>query len=285
MFNFASTNLFISKTTNDMATNDTNEPLPVRMLKAPIKESPSVYRLETLLYVKKECGWVCPKCNEPIVITPLVAGTQYFTCEKCNAKTYAEVRPEEEFITFLPKKKPQPKADIPQQPKQKPQPVTPQGPAIGISLDIPEDINNQQPGPHPPVYPNPPIPPFPPVSNGKKTVVASKPQKTNAVLQWGRGGFFCSKKEFAIKTGENIVGREDPGTPSDLQFSDPQMSRRSVCIEATPNQGSFSYTLRVLKALNPVIVNGQAFTVGAYIKLVDNTVITLGQTVLTFKTK
>ena len=101
------------------------------------------------------------------------------------------------------------------------------------------------------------------------------------MLVWG--GLF-SRKHFKLLAGPNIIGRKDKKTPSDLEFDDPEMSRRSVKIDAIPNgQGGFSFTLTVLKALNSVKVNNHIVAVGDSVKLENQASVTLGKTSFTFK--
>ena len=108
-----------------------------------------------------------------------------------------------------------------------------------------------------------------------------KEQESTGELVWG--GLF-SRKHFKLIAGSTIIGRKDKKTPSDLEFDDPEMSRRSVKIDAIPNgQGGFSFTLTVLKALNSVKVNNQTVAVGDSVKLENQATITMGKT--SFKLK
>ncbi len=288
-----------------------NEPLPVRMLKAPVKESPTKFRQETTLYVNKQCGWMCPKCNEPLIVTPLRPGEQYFTCEKCHAKHYAFVS-EEEFYTFSLPKKPRPAGDTPQQPApQKPVSQQPSSntdkPAQGMLLGDPgfsdNGLNsNQTPareerprepvgvmyGPPPQIHKEKPAYTEHDSGEGGETVVAVRPKKgtagqeSNGVLQWGN---IFNRKKYTLRVGENIIGRADPQAPCDVQFNDPEMSRRSVCIEVTPMGKGYEFILTVKKATNPVLVNNAPVPIGARVQLVSGSGITLGKTVINFRVK
>ena len=106
-------------------------------------------------------------------------------------------------------------------------------------------------------------------------------QESSGSLQWG--GFF-SRKHYKLLVGANVIGRKDKKTPSDVEFDDPEMSRRSVKIDAIPDgQGDYSFTLTVMKALNPVKVNNQQVIQGTSATLKHNDTITMGKTTLVFK--
>jgi hypothetical protein len=107
---------------------------------------------------------------------------------------------------------------------------------------------------------------------------------TNGELQWGGGfGLLSSPQKVRLYDGTTIVGRKDANTPSDISFIDPEMSRRSVQIDAEPRNGVMSFTLTVLKDLNPVLVNGRRVPQGMSVLLRSGMKIKLGQTTLTFK--
>jgi len=104
---------------------------------------------------------------------------------------------------------------------------------------------------------------------------------TTGSLQWG--GFF-SRKHYQLLTGSNIIGRKDKKTPSDVEFDDPEMSRRSVRIDVVPDgQGGFSFTLTVMKALNSVTVNDRQVGLSESVELKHNDVIVMGKTSMTLK--
>ena len=103
---------------------------------------------------------------------------------------------------------------------------------------------------------------------------------TAGELSWGS---FFSRKRHTLKEGATIVGREDPHSPSDIQFDDPEMSRRSVCIEATPTAQGYIFHLTVLKATNPVLINNKPAPVGTPVQLSNGAVVKLGKTAITFK--
>lgn len=120
----------------------------------------------------------------------------------------------------------------------------------------------------------------------KRGPSTSDPQKprpmTTAELQWG-GSLFTSKSKRRLREGSNIIGRQDSSSPSDIQFIDPEMSRRSVRIDAERRNGVMNYTLTVQKALNPVYVNNQQIAEGKSVTLINGAKIVMGSTTLTFK--
>ena len=107
-------------------------------------------------------------------------------------------------------------------------------------------------------------------------------QESNGILQWGN---IFNRKKYVLRVGENYIGREDPQAPSDVQFSDPEMSRRSVCIEVTPTGNGYEFILTVLKATNAVLVNNAPVPIGARVQLVSGSGITLGKTLINFRVK
>lgn len=89
------------------------------------------------------------------------------------------------------------------------------------------------------------------------------------------------KQYFPLHEGDNLVGRKDPASPVDVELEgDETISRRSVNIRVEHQTGTVSYTLTVLKALNPVLVNNVAIAVGQTCSLRPGCSICLGQTIL-----
>lgn len=219
-----------------------NESLPLRIIGTPIKEN-GMYVLHEFALINRECGWICPQCNNEVRICPSEAGKQIFTCSVCN--TSFQVTVDSDADTFLPAKKPRP--------------------AMGMLI----------------------IPDLPQTDEVKTIVSEPKQQEalsekvSTGFLQWG--GLF-SRKKYVLRQGVNTIGRKDSKAPSDLQFEDPEMSRRSVCIEATPDdKGNFEFTLTIMKSLNPVKVNGKVMEEGYKLKLRNGDSLTMGKTSFTFK--
>jgi hypothetical protein len=91
-------------------------------------------------------------------------------------------------------------------------------------------------------------------------------------------------KSFKLKSGSNIIGREDADMPSDISVSsDNTMSRRSINIEVTKNDKGYAFKLKVLKATNPVLVNNQPLSSGEAISLNFGDSIMLGKTKFRFE--
>ena len=259
-----------------MITAEENEPQPLRIIGVP-KRRDGKYVLDEFAILDKECGWICPRCNEEVRIWPTQAGEQTFMCKRCNASF--TVRVDAEATTFLvKKKKPTGTAVIDsagavgvaaagaagilavQHEEQKP--------ARGVLLmsDEPDDNND--------------------VDN--RTVISQHPndigssqQESTGSLQWG--GFF-SRKHYQLHVGSNVIGRKDKKNPSDVEFDDPEMSRRSAKVEVIPNeQGEYSFIFTLIKSLNAVKVNDKQLNPGEEILLKHNDVIVMGKTTITFK--
>ena len=93
------------------------------------------------------------------------------------------------------------------------------------------------------------------------------------------------RRSFTLCEGSTVIGREDRRSPSDLQICDPEVSRRSVRIEVTPDgSGSYVFTLIVMKALTPVKVNGSVIAEGKNVRLNSGDLIVMGRTTLNFRT-
>ena len=277
-----------------------NEPQPLRIIGIP-KRKDGRYVLDEFAIVNRECGWICPRCNEEVRICPTKAGEQTFTCKHCNASF--TLRVDADASTFmLSKKKPAPaslnapassNADVKNGIGLVAAAVA-QKPARGMLLMADDDdpvgknysnrdkqvsdvehLNTNKPKTE--NSNDDPDNETKLGTNAKKEESGErKEQESTGMLVWG--GFF-SRKHFKLLAGSNIIGRKDKKTPSDLEFDDPEMSRRSVKIDAIPDgQGGFSFTLTVLKALNSVKVNNQTVAVGYSVKLENQASITLGKT-------
>jgi len=269
---------------------------PLRIIGTP-KRKDGRYVLDEFAILNRECGWICPRCNNEVRICPTKAGEQSFTCKSCNA-TFV-VRVDAEADTFLVDKKKK---------------LTSGAAAIGAAagaaaVKVASNIAQQQPAVKPASgrllmpeeEPKKPGQDKPGLSeakasqheigtDGNETLMVTPPKgkeppssqtETAGILQWG--GFF-SRKRHTLRVGANIIGRKDSNSPSDLEFDDPEMSRRSVKIDAIPDgNGHHTFTITVLKALNPVTLNGQRIEQGSSFRLNHNDAIVMGKTSLTFK--
>ena len=257
-----------------------NEPKPLRIIGIP-KRKDGKYVLDEFAILGRECGWICPRCNNEVRICPTKAGEQVFMCKLCGASF--TVRVDAEADTFMIDKKKTPimphavaapaaaKAASPiSAPKQEFKP------AVGMLL-VADDSAPKPESVQPALSNDSHKQPVMPVAQDDEKSGA----ETKGILQWG--GFF-SRKRYTLRSGANILGRKDKKTPSDVEFDDPEMSRRSVKIEAIPNgQGGFSYTFTVLKALNAVKVNDRPIAQGECIPMNHDDTIVMGKTTITFK--
>lgn len=111
--------------------------------------------------------------------------------------------------------------------------------------------------------------------------------KINAVLRVFTKRRFLPdvKTDFPIVKGTYFIGRADPDNQPDIPLSgDTTVSRRSVQIEVIKSQQSDEslYPFTVIKATNPVTVNGKRLRAGESVFLNFNDKITMGKTELVF---
>ncbi len=202
------------------------------------------------------CAWMCPKCRKISVMHPYEPGQQTVVCKNCNARI---------LITVV---------GLPQSPAPSPQgsedPETvidfPKQPAVTDA----ETVINVQPT-------NDDV--------GAETVISNEPKRppvtdSDGELTWG-GRF--SRSTFRLRIGSTIVGRNDPKTKSDINIDDPEVSRRSVRIDAEQAGQAFVYRLTVLKSLNPVTVDGEDIAAGQTVSLHYGQTIVMGSTKITFR--
>lgn len=109
---------------------------------------------------------------------------------------------------------------------------------------------------------------------------ASRHKIYNAKVCWGG---LLHKKQYALRFGENWIGRKDMELPSDINVKDRYMSRRSVCIEVTEDKGIHTFKMTVYHASNPVTYCGIELEVGQSVFLNYDDVFQLGDTVFTIK--
>ena len=209
------------------------------------------YIIKEHAYAGEPCCWLCPKCRKVYTETPSEPGVMRHRCNVCNAITY---------ITVDGKSSPNSDSEetelVRTQKAQSSQP----------SQSSPSSQKSQ------PSYPSqPPQPPQPTLQIG---------ELSEAVLRWG--GPFRHKTE-PLRVGCNIVGRNDPKALSDINIDDDEVSRRSVRIDVDFYNGLYSYRLTVLRATNPVIVNGVTVLPNQTVDIHYGQNIVLGQTTIKFK--
>lgn len=96
-------------------------------------------------------------------------------------------------------------------------------------------------------------------------------------------GGVLSQKHCVIGLEPVTIGRKDKDEPSTISLNDDYASRRSAVIERILKENGVLYKFTVLKASNPVFVNGRELLVGDSIYLNYEDTIKLGKTTLTFK--
>ncbi len=96
-------------------------------------------------------------------------------------------------------------------------------------------------------------------------------------LVWGK---LLRRKRYELRNGATLIGRKDDEEPSDLMFDDPTMSCRSVQIDVNYNEGTCK--LSVLRATNPVAVNGVSYPEGSSIYLSFNDTLKMGSTIIVY---
>ena len=253
--------------------NNEHNMVPVRVLGKPVEEE-AQYVIAEPARQNKACGWVCPTCHKPVVICPAEAGEMYVTCRGCSTRTLITVEPDEE-VDIVEEVLDE---SIVERVEEAPaEPIKEEAPAEAIVERVEEPAMPQEPAKPKFSQENVitfdiPMPtPTPPKA----------PKESLGQLSWGN---IFLRKTHLLKLGTTIIGRNDANAPSDVEFKDGEMSRRSVQISVKALQDNqFSYELTVLKASNPVLVNNQRIEVGQTVELKDKSAITLGRTVINFK--
>ena len=273
--------------------------MPVRVLGKAIQRGDK-YIIENRAKIGHPTSFICPKCNKPIAIKPQQPGEQVITCKVCNAKVHitAYDAQEEERIRQEEEKRRLEQERIRQQQEElkrkqaeelrrqqelEEQEQLRQQQLLQQQQWQQQQQQQQQQEEQEPKYRYMDIPDPEPESSSDETVVSPPKRRiTNGELQWG-GGMLSSPTKIRLLDGSTLIGRKDPVKKSDIQFNDPEMSRQSVQIDAEPRNGVMSFTLTVLKDLNPVLVNGRRVPQGMSVLLRSGVKIKMGQTTITFK--
>jgi transcription elongation factor Elf1 len=114
----------------------------------------------------------------------------------------------------------------------------------------------------------------------KTMKVRSKNQRSTGMLTWGN--IFRRKKQV-LHEGSYIIGRKDSTYPSDIEFDDDEMSRRSVLLEVIKKNDGFYYKLTVKKATNPVLHNNKELEEQESVYLNFGDAFQIGRTVIHFE--
>jgi len=261
--------------------------MPVRILGEVVSKD-GLYVIEKRAKIGMQYGFICPKCNKQIAIKTDQVGEQGATCKECGAKVFFQaydpveeerLRQEQERLRQEQERLRQEREA--QQLKREEELRRQEREAQQLKRE--EEQRRQEEEQRPYKYVDD-IPDVEPDDRPSQETVVAPPRRrlTNGELQWG-GGLLSSPQKVRLYDGTTIVGRKDANTPSDISFIDPEMSRRSVQIDAEPRNGVMSFTLTVLKDLNPVLVNGRRVPQGMSVLLRSGMKIKLGQTTLTFK--
>lgn len=111
-------------------------------------------------------------------------------------------------------------------------------------------------------------------------VKSSSRNQVNGKIVWG-GLLF--RKKYVLKEGENWIGRLDKEDRSEIMVNDEFMSRRSACVEVIRKNGEYVFKFSVVRAYNPVKVNGKTLREGQVVYLNYEDYIVMGATTLFFK--
>jgi len=271
--------------------------MPVRVLGQAVQRGDR-YIIEKRAKIGQSTSFICPKCNKPIAIKPQQPGEQVITCKVCNAKVYItaydaqeeeeRMRQEEERRRMEQERMRQQQEEQKrkraeelrlQQEQEEQERLRQQQLLQQQQWQKQKEQEQKESQYHYMDIPDPEPEPEP----SNETVVSPPKRKlTNGELQWG-GGMLSSPTKIRLLDGSTLIGRKDPVKKSDIQFNDPEMSRQSVQIDAEPRNGIMSFTLTVLKDLNPVLVNGCRVPQGMSVLLKSGVKIKMGQTTITFK--
>ena len=113
------------------------------------------------------------------------------------------------------------------------------------------------------------------------TVVAA--EGSNHLMGAIAHGRWIFRKIVSLRLGANYIGRTDHRNPSDIEFDDGNMSARSVRIDVSlMDRGGYAFKFTVLRATNPVYVNGTQYSTGESVYLNFGDKLQLGSTKLEF---
>ena len=114
----------------------------------------------------------------------------------------------------------------------------------------------------------------------KTAVQRHRKDRSTGMLTWGN---IFRRKKFVLSEGSYTLGRRDSDYPSDIQFDDNEMSRRSVLLEVMQKPDGFYYKLTVKKATNPVLHNNKVLDEDESVYLNFGDAFQIGRTVINFK--
>ena len=103
---------------------------------------------------------------------------------------------------------------------------------------------------------------------------------TSAKIEWGS---ILARKKYLLKEGSFYIGRKDSDAPSHISVNDRFASARSVKLDIRKVERGFIYHITVIRATNPVLLNGRELHEKEGCDLNYGDIITIGNTKLTFK--
>lgn len=208
-----------------------------------------VYRVKTLANINQPYAFLCPKCGKPVLMQATKPGLKAVPCKLCGTKTYIKaVDP----VVEAEKKAAAEKAAVEKAAKKAEKSNSAKSKQKASEDQVP----------------------------AKTIKVRSKNNRSTGMLTWGN---IFRRKKFVLQEGSYTIGRKDDTYPSDIEFNDDEMSRRSVLLEVTEKNGGFFYKLTVKKAMNPVLHNNKELAEQESVYLNFGDAFQLGRTVIHFK--
>ena len=91
---------------------------------------------------------------------------------------------------------------------------------------------------------------------------------------------FCYRQTFALKEGDNVIGRHSPGSVSDIsiQSGDMSMDRRHCIINVKPHPAGTRYTLRDNPSLTGTFLRNEILNDRERANIKHEDVVTIGAT-------
>ena len=212
--------------------------------KAELVESKGVYRITTPANINKPYAFLCPQCGKPVLLQAAKTGVKAVACKLCGVKTYIKVVD-----------------PVAEAEKEKAKAAAAKKPAKPAKTKKQEEKDEE------------------PVKTVK---VRSKDKnlRSTGMLTWGK---IFRRKKFVLHEGSYLIGRKDSACPSDIEFDDEEMSRRSVLLDVIRKNDGFYYKLTVKKAMNPVLHNNKELEEQESVYLNFGDAFQLGRTVINFK--
>ncbi len=215
----------------------------------PVEGKEGIYRVKTLAKINQPYAFLCPKCGKPVLMQATKPGMKAVACKLCGTKTYIKA--------VDPAVEAEKKAAAEKAAAEKAAKKAEKSNSVKSKKKVSED---QAPA--------------------KTVKVRSKNNRSTGMLTWGN---IFRRKKLVLQEGSYTIGRKDDTYPSDIEFNDNEMSRRSVLLEVTEKNGGFFYKLTVKKAMNPVLHNNKELAEQESVYLNFGDAFQLGRTVIHFK--